>query len=958
MEAVHPTRQLFRFGLFEADAAHNALTRNGVRVKIQDQPFRVLMLLLQRPGEIVTREELREKLWPDGTFVDFDGSLNAILKKLRAAIDDNSDNPCFVETIPRHGYRFIAPVSVTDIATAANHANGVPSQDTVDVKLDVTSSPVRRLSSRRPLFLASVMVMVIAALLATTRISWYRKAAEANRLTLSAHASPPVSMRKSVAVLGFHNVSGNASDTWMATAFSEMLSTELAAGEKLRLISGEDVTNLRASSPWPQAGTLDQKTATRIGTALNSDLLILGSYTTIGSSDGAKVRLDVRLQEATTGEVLTEAAESAGMQDLLLLVSRVGEKLRDRLGVTRLEGSDEVGVLASLPLDREAARFYSLGLAKLREFDVSAAKDLLEQACHADPKFALAHLMLARAWGGLGYEQKRKEEAKKALDLSASLPRMEQLLVQGDYYSSLSDHEKSASTYRALFELFPDSVDYGLLLAYAQHAAGHDSQASETISRLRRLPVPASDDPRIDLLDARAGSTNDPARLVLILSAERKATEQGKKLLYAQARKEECLNLNYSEHPTQASPACEEAYKIYLAAGNRLMAADTLRLLGDVEGSLSQRDQAIATYQQALKMLEALGEHYKTGAVLNNMAINFENQGKLDRAEQLYRQAKFHFEKAGDKVNTATALGNIADILFLRGDLPGAEELYGQGLDIANSLDHSDPVYLLSRFSDLALTQGRVQDAHRLAQQAVDSDRPHQGAYQYLTAAMVSLGEALKAEGDLRAARQQFEEAVQIRQKVGEPDLIAEGKAQLADLDLDEGHADHAEQLLRPAITEFEKDKSDPDATSAYTSFSRALQMQGKSSEARKAIDHAAELARNSPDPALKLPITIQTVRLEAAEGESNARGRVNVAAPRARLNSALATAKKLGYYNLECEIRLALGEIEIRSNPASGRAQLTTLAAEARSKGLELLARQAEQALAASSETPTKASH
>ena len=953
MEAVHPTRQLFRFGLFEADAAHNALTRNGVRVKIQDQPFRVLMMLLQRPGEIVTREELRHKLWPDGTFVDFDGSLNAVLKKLRAAIDDSSDNPCFVETIPRHGYRFIAPVSVTGTATRANHANGVPAQNTVDVKLEATVSSVRKLSSRRPLFLASVTVLVTAALLATTQMSWYRKAAKANRLTLSAHASAPVSLRKSVAVLGFQNVTGKAQDGWLATAFSEMLSTELAGGEKLRLTSGEDVANLRASSPWPQTGTLDQKTATRIGTALNSDLLVLGSYTTIDSSDGRKVRLDVRLQEARTGEVLTEAAESGGTQDLLLLVSRVGDKLRNRLGVPHLEGSDEVRVLASLPQDRDAARFYSLGLAKLREFDVSAAKDLLEQACHADPKFALAHLMLARAWGGLGYEQKRKEETKKALDLSISLPRTEQLLVQGDYYSSLSDHEKATSTYRALFELFSDSVDYGLLLAYAQHATGRDTQAAETLSRLRRLPAPASEDPRIDLLDARAGRTNDPARLALIRSAEGKATEQGKKLLYAQARKEECLNLNYSEHPEQALPACEEAYNVYLAAGNRLMAADTLRLIGDNKGTLGQREEAIATYRRALKMLEAMGEHYKTGAILNNMAINFENEGQLDRAEQLYRQARFHFEQGGDKGNTAIALGNIGDILFLRGDLPGAEKLYEQSLDIQNSLDNSDPVYVLGRLSDLALTQGRVQDAQRLAQQAIKGDRGHQGAYQYLTGAMDSLGEALRFGADLHGARQQFEQALQTRQKAGEPDLIAESQAQLADLDLDEGHADHAESLLRTAIVQFEKEKSNSDTTNAYTDLSRAQLMEGKLQDARRAIVHAKEVAGSSPDPALKLPIAIQTARVEVAEAEFKARGRTTFAAARERLHSAEERAKRLGFYTLECQTRLALGELELKSNPALGRSELNVVATEARGKGLELLARQAEQALAAPGSEP-----
>src|SRR5579872_5701572 len=111
MEQTVEPGKLFRFGLFEAEPACSTLTRNGVRVKIQEQPFRVLVLLLERPGEVVTREELRQQLWPEGTYVDFDGSLNVILKRLRAAIDDDPENPRFIETIPRRGYRFIAPVT-------------------------------------------------------------------------------------------------------------------------------------------------------------------------------------------------------------------------------------------------------------------------------------------------------------------------------------------------------------------------------------------------------------------------------------------------------------------------------------------------------------------------------------------------------------------------------------------------------------------------------------------------------------------------------------------------------------------------------------------------------------------------------------------------------------------------------------------------------------------------------
>src|SRR6516162_9708724 len=97
------------FGLFEVNLSTFELYKRGVSIHIQDQPFRILALLLERPGEVVTREELRRKIWPADTFVDFNDGLNTAIKKLRCALGDSPDNPTFIETIPRHGYRFIAP---------------------------------------------------------------------------------------------------------------------------------------------------------------------------------------------------------------------------------------------------------------------------------------------------------------------------------------------------------------------------------------------------------------------------------------------------------------------------------------------------------------------------------------------------------------------------------------------------------------------------------------------------------------------------------------------------------------------------------------------------------------------------------------------------------------------------------------------------------------------------------
>ena len=111
--------QTCRFGLFEADLGRGTLTRQGHRLKLQEQPFRILCLLLQQPGQIVSRERFRQELWPQGTHVNFDGSLNAALKKLRAALQDDAENPRFIETVPRQGYRFLAPIQIINDATAS-----------------------------------------------------------------------------------------------------------------------------------------------------------------------------------------------------------------------------------------------------------------------------------------------------------------------------------------------------------------------------------------------------------------------------------------------------------------------------------------------------------------------------------------------------------------------------------------------------------------------------------------------------------------------------------------------------------------------------------------------------------------------------------------------------------------------------------------------------------------------
>jgi DNA-binding winged helix-turn-helix (wHTH) protein/tetratricopeptide (TPR) repeat protein/TolB-like protein len=962
-------QEIYEFGPFRLDVGEHALLQGERAVALKPKVFETLVLLVRNAGHLLSKQELMSTLWPDAV-VD-ETNLNKNIWLIRRALGEGDEASNYIDTIPRVGYRFVARVRkveapakeilfpVTPLpppsepgsnasldtpsraigmaaaAVAAEATNAAPLEESAPD--DAPFSPPSASRYRR--FISVAAVVAVAVLIV---FAWSRGRSATVPPPLRRLAAPPVALRKSVAILGFRNSSGRAGDAWLATACSEMLATELALGDRLRLVSAEDVANLRMASPWPVSGTLSPATTERIGVALDGDLLVLGSYATVGLGERSRLRLDVRLQDARTGEILLEAAETGDSQELFPLVSRLGAKLREQLGVSAVPDTDAHLVLATLPSVAEAARLYSLGLEKLRERDALAARDLLEGATRLEPAFPLGHAMLARAWGQLGYETKRREEARKARDLAARLSPMNRLLVEGDYDESLADHAKAVSAYRTLFELYPDRVDFGLQLVAAQISAGQDAAARETIGRLRRLPSPISEDPLIDLAESSLVPNHSvPDVLLLIRSAKRKASERGLRLVFAQALKRECRCLIYSDRPDSGVTACQQAYGVFLEAGNRLEAADSLRLIADRLSDQGKYREAIAEYERALAILRELGEDEKTGAVLNNMAIDFTNMGELDRAEDLYRQARGRFEKAGEWGNAATALSNVADITFMRGQLPHAIELFEQVIEIRSVPDPSESAYAVYRLADVFLAQGRIEEARSRAAKAVELIRPIEGSYPYLTGAMMVLGDVRRAEGDLADARKEYEASLELQEKTGLMVLVAESQTALAAIELDERRPDRAEPLLRKAVAQFEKEGGSPDAAAAYVLLSRALLMEGKVEEARSAAQHGTDMSRRSLDPMLRIPAAIQSARVEAAGGQRSGAA--------STLRTAVEEARRLGYYGIECEARLALGELELRSSLRAGRARLEVLAKESRDRGFGLVARQAEALLRSS---------
>ena len=264
-----------------------------------------------------------------------------------------------------------------------------------------------------------------------------------------------------------------------------MLSTELAAGEQVRTIPGENIARMKVDLALADTDSFGQESLTKIRNHLGTDLVVVGSYLAMGKAGAGKIRLDFRLQDAAAGETIASVSETGTENELLDLVSRSGTEIRQKLGIGQVSDSDSSRFRASLPGNAEGARLYSEGLAQLQVLNTLSAVDLLQKAVRADPKHAPTHAALAEAWSALGYDSRAAGEAKRALDLSENLSREERLFVEGRYHEFSREWPKAIEIYRTLTGFFPDNLEYGLRLAASQSAGGSGKDALATLESLR-----------------------------------------------------------------------------------------------------------------------------------------------------------------------------------------------------------------------------------------------------------------------------------------------------------------------------------------------------------------------------------------------------------------------------------------------------------------------------------------
>jgi TolB-like protein/DNA-binding winged helix-turn-helix (wHTH) protein/Flp pilus assembly protein TadD len=421
---------IVRFGVYEVDLRSAELRKHGLRIKLQARPFKVLATLLLGGGEVVTREELRKELWPADTFVDFDHGINSAVNRLREVLCDTADNPRFIETVGRQGYRFIAPftplpaehqaagVSMSTAAVAVERNQAEPAAAQIAVPSIAThappdSVPAFEQSKARAQFgfrQATYFALAVVALVA----------AGATILKLWPHKTAPVAGQseiKSIAVLPLRNLSGDPQQDYLSDGLTEAVTTLLAQIADLRVISGTTAMRYKRAD----------KTAPEIAKELGVDALVEGSVVRSGNH----LRLSIQLVQTNNDRHIWANSYERELADV---VSLEGELSREIAGQIRIRLSPEQAeaFAQKRTVDPEAYALYLQGRYYWRQRNEEALSKSIayfDQAIARDQKFAPAYAGLADAYlvmpifrnslrrNDMGFYEQARIAAKKALEL-------------------------------------------------------------------------------------------------------------------------------------------------------------------------------------------------------------------------------------------------------------------------------------------------------------------------------------------------------------------------------------------------------------------------------------------------------------------------------------------------------------------------------------------------------------
>jgi TolB-like protein/DNA-binding winged helix-turn-helix (wHTH) protein/Flp pilus assembly protein TadD len=476
------TKEVVRFGLFELDLQARQLRRDGNKIRLAQKPFQLLMVLLERPGEVFTREELRQRLWSSDVFVDFDHGLNKSIQKLRESLGDSAESPRYIETLQRVGYRFIAPVDGAILARQVIEPSSTPQlaelQSVVEIPADPPPPPPRL--PRVGWALAAAIILVAA--LAVRPI-----------LRQIHGTSEPI---RSLAVLPLENLSGDRGQDYFADGMTDELITELARIPALRVVSRTSVMQVQDKGI--------RKPLQQIARELNVDAIVEGSVV----RSGDRVRITAQLIDARNDKHLWAQSFESQTSDVVSLQDSVAREIASQTEAVlapqvRADGGD------SAHINPDAHDAYLRGRYFLNKRDAIKSAAYFQQAIALDPSYASAYAGLSDSFESLSLLDNAKPQDVMPKALAAARRAIQLDPEDGEAYTALGGVE---TTYEWNWKAAESDLTRGIALSpsysYAEmrYSVYLDAQnrPEEAVTHMRRA---LELDPLSFLINRHLGST-------------------------------------------------------------------------------------------------------------------------------------------------------------------------------------------------------------------------------------------------------------------------------------------------------------------------------------------------------------------------------------------------------------------------------------------------------------------
>ncbi|WP_277928910.1 tetratricopeptide repeat protein [Luteimonas aquatica] len=870
-------KEAYRFGDFLLEADQRRLWREDRIVELPPKVFDTLLLLLRHAGELVGRDVFFATLWPNTVVTD--ASLGRHIWQVRRALGQGEGEEAYIQTVPKQGYRFIAPVrrveeEDTPAATiplraeaspvpsaATGHAGDVPA-----ARMRTEETARRRAGWRWPLLAAALAAAVAAAGGAWW---WLRTPPAGAELPAVAIAGSGLVALFDIGADGEADTgNGDTRTAWLGAALSELLDRELSLNESLQVVSGRRLAEL---APLRAGQAPDRALLQRLHRQLGVGLAMTGRYRAVPGRGRGDLALELRVFDAASGALLRTVQVEGERARLGELAGAAGERLRDDLGLQRLTTAFAATRGSTSSDDNVVLEDYAEGMLAARRGDGNAARNRLSAAVARAPQFLPAQLALARTLQEQGFGQRSAETARAALARAGGAPRELRLALEAQMYEAEKSWPQAIETYQALYRFYPEEIEYGLGLARAQGKGDSLNQALATLAALRRNG--GGDDPRVDLCAADL----------------------------AEARGDYPALLAASERALKSARSLQAPHLIALALRNRAWARDSL---GNDAG-------ALADYGEAARLYRELKDPLGQASTDNELGSYYFDHGDFSRAEPLYRRALVLFEAAGLKTQQIAALSNLANIAWSqdkRGEVKNLLETVLQlgrelgdperetwtlsalgtvqadmGQTAAALASYRDVIALCERnglegqaawtrreMADLLRLRGEYAQARALAEQSLAVEtrlNNRRGEAE----ALLRLGQVLRDSGDLAGGRARLEASLALSRRDKLDYGAAGADTELAELALRENKPEETLRRLQGVVPVLKNNDAASELAVVDGLRAEALAALRRDGEARAALASAVAFAGRDPDTLDALAIGMSELRVLAALGPREA---------------------------------------------------------------------------------------